>query len=178
LTTFGGGGSGREDIWTVAWRIFRIHPLNGIGLGNFRVQEARYVLSPGGFTHVRLISETPEFVHNAYLELMAETGVVGLVGFLFVVFASMRASWLAAERFDSIGETGLGNLARAVLIATISMLAAMFFISNAHDYRLWALFAIGPVLHTLAKRAAAEAAGPLDEPVATARRQELAALRR
>ena len=83
--------------------------------------------------HVTLISEKPEIVHNAYLELLVETGIVGLVCFAFVALASMRASWVAAKRFDAIGANGLADLARAVLIATIGMLAAMFFISNAHN---------------------------------------------
>ena len=154
LTTLGGGGSGRQDLWTVAWRIFEEHPLVGIGLGNFQVVEARYVLRPGSITHVTLISETPHLVHNVYLQLLAETGVIGLVAFVFVALGSMRASWLAAQRYDAIGAVDQGNLARAVLIATIGMLSAMFFISNGTDFRLWVLLALGPVLHTLANRSA------------------------
>lgn len=163
LTTFGGGGSGREDVWTVAWRIFQQHPVNGVGMGNFRVIEPRYALQPGNITHVTYISETPKVVHNAYLQLMVETGVIGFVAFAVVAVISMRASWVAAARFDAIGATGLGNLARAVLVATIGMLAAMFFISNAQDYRLWILFALGPVLNALSRPGASPslAAGPV-----------------
>lgn len=153
LTSFGGGGSGRDDVWTVAWRVFEHHPWLGVGLGNFQVVEARYVLLPGNLTHVRLISETPKLTHNAYLGLLTETGVVGLVLYGIVVVLSLRTSWLAARQFDMVGAVGLGNLARSVLIATIGMLAAMFFISNPYDPRLWVLLALGPVLHTLAGRA-------------------------
>lgn len=150
LTNFGGGGSGRQDLWTVAWRVFDQHPVTGVGVGNFQVVEPRYVLQPGNITHVTLISETPKIVHNVYLQLLAETGVIGLIAFLVVVLFSMRTSWLAARTFDAIGAVGHGNLARAVLTATIGMLAAMFFISNGADFRLWVLLAFGPVLHTLA----------------------------
>ena len=150
LTEFGGGGSGRDDLWTVAWRISTQHPLTGVGLGNFQVVEPQYVLQPGNITNVTMISETPKLVHNVYLQLLAETGTIGLVAFLLVVLVSMRASWLAARRFDAIGAVDHGNLARAVLSATIGMLAAMFFVSNGTDFRLWVLLALGPVLHTLA----------------------------
>ena len=137
LTSFGGGGSGRDDVWTVAWRVFEHHPYLGVGLGNFQVVEARYVLLPGNLTHVHLISETPKLTHNAYLGLLTETGVVGLVLYGIVAVLSLRTSWLAARQFDLVGAVGLGNLARSVLIATIGMLAAMFFISNPYDPRLW-----------------------------------------
>jgi putative inorganic carbon (HCO3(-)) transporter len=151
LTTFGGGGSGREDVWTVAWRIFNQHPAVGVGLANFQALEARYVLQPGSISRVKYISETPKLVHNAYLGLLVETGIVGLTAFAIVALLSMRASWEAARRFDAVGAPGLANLARAVLAATVGMLAAMFFISDASDYRLWILFALGPVLNTITR---------------------------
>jgi O-antigen ligase len=151
LTHFGGAGSGREDEWTVAWRIFRAHPLFGVGLNNFTVFEPRYTLQPGAMTHVGLVAETPEIVHNTYLQLLAETGAIGLILFLIVVAGSLRAAWLAAKRFDALGRRDYGNLARAVLIGTIGMLAASFFLTNGNNFELWILFALGPAMLTLAK---------------------------
>jgi putative inorganic carbon (hco3(-)) transporter len=165
LTHFGASGSGRQDEWTVAWRIFSGHPLVGVGLSNFQVLEPRYVLQPGNLTHVQYVSETPKLVHNAYLQLLAETGLVGLVAFLLVALGSLRASWLAARHLDALGQTGYANLARAVLIGTIGMLAAMFFISDGQDSRLWILFALGPVLLTLAKRWPVDADTPSGQAV-------------
>src|SRR5207248_1220045 len=80
------------------------------------------------------------------------TGIVGLILFLVVVLGSLRASWLAAQRFEAAGETRDANLARSILIGTVGMLAAMFFISDGGDLRLWVLFALGPVLLSLASR--------------------------
>jgi O-antigen ligase len=162
LTQIGGSGSGRRDEWTVAWRIFGEHHLTGVGAGNFTSIEPRYVLEPGSLSHVRLIAEAPTKVHNAYLQFLAETGVIGLVAFLLVLLGSLHACWLAARRFDALGHRDHADLARAILIATIGMAAAMFFISNADDYRLWVLFALGPVLLTLAKRWPAENAAAQD----------------
>jgi putative inorganic carbon (HCO3(-)) transporter len=151
LTHLSGGGSGRQDVWTVAWRIFRAHPLIGIGLDNFTVFEPRYALDPGRLTDVRVVAETPVLVHNTYLQLLVETGPIGLIVLLIVALGSLRASWLAARRFDALGRGDYGNLARAVLIGTIGMLAANFFISNGNNFQLWILFALGPVMLTLAK---------------------------
>jgi len=152
LTHLSGGGSGRQDVWTVAWRIIHQHPLVGIGLDNFTVFEPRYALDPGRLIDVRVVAETPVLVHNTYLQLLVETGPIGLILALIVIFGSLRASWLAAARFDALGRSDYANLARAVLIGTIGMLAANFFISNGTSYQLWILFALGPVMFTLAKR--------------------------
>lgn len=154
ITQAGGGGSGRVDLWTVAWRIFQAHPVVGTGLDSFQRIAPRYVLEPGPLTHVRVIAESPHVVHNTYLQLLAETGIVGLTIFVVIIVASLRSSWLAARRFDAIGQHGQANLARALLTGTAGILAAMFFISDATSYQLWILFALGPVMLTMARATA------------------------
>ncbi len=155
ITDFSGGGSGRTDLWTVALRIFDGHPLVGAGLNGFQALEPHYALVPGPLSQVTIVAEVPEIVHNTYLELMTETGMIGLIAFLVVVFLALRASWLASRLYDALGEQGFGNLARAVLLGEVGMLAALFFLSDLADPRLWILFGMGPVLHTLARREAA-----------------------
>jgi O-antigen ligase len=164
------GGSGREGIWTVAWRVFNAHPLIGTGLNSFEKVEARYVLDPGPLTDVRLIAEVPHVVHNTFLELLAENGIIGLALFLFVVFASLRSAWLAARYFDAIGRFAHANLSRGVMTGTIGMLVAAFFVSNRTDYRMWILLALGPVMLTIARRERAEASAPDDAEPVEARR--------
>jgi putative inorganic carbon (HCO3(-)) transporter len=161
ITDFSGGTSGRSDQWTIAWKIFKQHPLIGVGINNFRQFEPRYVLQPGTtLNHVHLVAETPEIVHNAFLQFLAETGVVGFVLFLLIVAGCLRATWQAIQRFDQLGDRAYASLSRAVLIGTIGMLAAMIFISDADDFRLWTLFALGPVLLTLSKRRRAAPRSP------------------
>jgi O-antigen ligase len=153
MTDLGGGTSGRSDLWTVAWNIFNDHPWIGIGLSNFQVVEPRYTLISGPLSRVDLVAESPHLVHNVYLQLLTETGVVGLALFLILVGGCLRASWLAAERFDVSGLVGYGDLARATLMAEIAMLTAQFFISDGDDWRLWILLGLGPVLLSIARRA-------------------------
>jgi Tfp pilus assembly protein PilF len=73
--------------WRVAWQIFRNHPLLGTGLATFQFHYNDYVLrwidegkiqGPfriGKFAHV----------HNEYLQILQEMGVVGLAGFAGVI---------------------------------------------------------------------------------------------
>ena len=117
---------------------------------------------------MHLVAETPEVVHNAYLQLLVENGVIGLVLFLTIVFLALRCAWRAIGRFGLIGDESMANLARAVMIAIIAMLAANFFISDVNDFRLWILFALGPVMLTIAKSPV-----PPDERVPPVQRRRL-----
>jgi len=156
VTNFNGGGTGRSDLWSVAWQAGKDHPILGVGLNNFRVVSANYVRKPGTLNFVDLIAEKPHVVHNMYLQMFTETGIVGLGVFLFFLGACLRAAAKAAKRFDELGERGLAGVARAALVGTIGMLTASFFLSSAGDFRLWILLAFSPALLALAMRPQSE----------------------
>ncbi len=164
MTDFGGGTSGRNDLWKVAWTIFSQHHWVGIGLNNFEAIEPHYALSSGTLERVELVAEVPHLVHNLYLQLLTETGVVGFALFLLVIGGCLRAAWLAARRFDRLGHRGYADLARAALMAEIAMLAAQFFISDGFDWRLWILLGLGPVLLSIARRTPMPAGAGLPPP--------------
>jgi O-antigen ligase len=131
-------------------------PVTGVGLNNFEVRAPDFVREPGALTYVGLIVDDPHLVHNTYLQLFAEDGIVGLALFLGIVGGCLRAAKLAADRFGARGERQLETLARAVMVATISVLAADLSLSSATEQRLWLLLALGPVLLTVASRDRAE----------------------
>ncbi|MGH2894735.1 MAG: hypothetical protein ACRDPM_15945, partial [Solirubrobacteraceae bacterium] len=126
--------------------------LFGVGAGNFVVVESHYALQPGAISRIQYITETPQIVHNTYLQLLAETGLVGLLAFLAVVATSLWAAFGAIRCFEAIGHSSYADLARAVVLGTIGMLAALFFITDGDDVRLWVLLALGPVLLGVARR--------------------------
>jgi O-antigen ligase len=152
-------GSGRADIWQVAWRVTAEHPIAGVGLHNFTVHSPLYVRRPGLLRYVDLIAERPHVVHNTYLEVLTETGIVGLTLFLAVLGASLVAAWKAAGRFEQSGAYALGTLSRGTLVATLGMLTAGFFVTLGSEPILWLLLALGPALLAIA---AARSAGTDD----------------
>jgi putative inorganic carbon (HCO3(-)) transporter len=145
-------GNGREDLWRVAGRMTADHPVAGVGLDNFRVRSAEYVREPGTLRFVDLIVDKPHEVHNTYLQLLAENGVIGLTLFIAVVGAAMASALRAARRFEAVGALTLAGLARGVLVADIAFLAAAVFLSAGSRPTLWVLLAIGPLLLALAPR--------------------------
>jgi O-antigen ligase len=173
ITDLGGGSSGRSDLWRVGWQVFTGHPLAGVGIGNFQVVESHYTLRPGAISRIQYLVDVPHLVHNTYLQLLAETGIIGLGLYLLVLACCVRATWSAIRRFESIGSRREADLARAVLMGIVGMSVALFFISDGDDVRLWVLLAMGPALSTFATRAARQAAPaipvrPLPVPVPVA----------
>jgi O-antigen ligase len=152
VTSFNDAGNGRQDIWHVAWEISKDHPLAGVGLNNFRAVSPGYVRKPGALHYAALLADHPHVVHNVYLQLLVETGVIGLGLFLAFLIGCIRLALRAARRFEEAGDRQLATLSRATAVAIIGELAASFFISNGQDFRLWILLALTPVLVGVAGR--------------------------
>jgi O-antigen ligase len=139
-------GTGRADLWTVGLRMFRDHPVAGVGMHNYSIRARDYVREPGSLESVELIADRPHEPHNVFLGLLAETGIVGLMLYLAVVLACLAAMRRSIRAFEALGERGLTDLSRAVLVATIGALIASAFIPNGGDKRLFVLMALGPAM--------------------------------
>ncbi|MGA3323251.1 MAG: O-antigen ligase family protein [Terriglobia bacterium] len=104
---------GRLVLWGAAWDIFRHSPLMGVGWGNLL---RLYPTDLPAFTR--------EFAaHNIYLQLLAETGLVGFVAFFYLVVQSGRQAW---SQWRSTGDFLDRALAFGVLGALISVMVHGF----------------------------------------------------
>lgn len=144
--------NGRTELWGVAWQMWQDHPVGGVGLGGFQENSATYARDLGSREFADFLTEQPKVVHNAYLELLAETGLPGLVLYLVVVGICVRSAWAAARLFERAGDAAMATLSRSVIAAIFSMLAAAFFISAQTDQFAWVLLALGPALLVAARR--------------------------
>lgn len=160
-----GNGSGRTDEWTVAWRIIRGHPIAGVGDANYVVVAKDYTREPGVLTDANLLVDQPHVTHNTYLQLLSETGVIGLALFAAVAAACLRAGWSAARCFRAAGDKAMELLSRGVVAGLIAMLTAAVFISAGADQGLWTLFAFCPALLAVAEREARGASSRRTAPV-------------
>jgi putative inorganic carbon (HCO3(-)) transporter len=73
----------RLAIWGAAFSVFARAPVLGAGFGNLRT-------TLGGL--LGLPESWAGDAHNLYLELLAETGIVGLVLFLFLIAVALLAA--------------------------------------------------------------------------------------
>jgi O-antigen ligase len=138
--------TGRTELWTVAWQEWKDNPIAGVGLEGFRAEATGYVRELGPLKFSEFVIEQPKLVHNTYLELLAEAGIIGLALYLTVVAGALRRAWRAAGLFERAGDLAMAGLARSTIAAVIAMLASSFFISGATDRRFWLLIALGPAL--------------------------------
>jgi O-antigen ligase len=150
VTTFG-TGTGRTDIWTVAWRMVQDEPVRGIGVGNFQTASIHYLLQPGAILRDEFIVDRPQITHNSYLNVLAETGVVGLALFCVILAAGFFACWRAADEFRKRGDPFLEACARAVSLALIALFVADVFASDQLNKELWVLLGLGPALLAIAR---------------------------
>jgi O-antigen ligase len=142
----------RETLWSVASQVVRDHPVAGVGAGNFVVVEPKYTFSNIDLPRVDLVVR-PELVHNSYLQVLAELGVIGLALFLTVIARSLQLALRAAHVFARGGDDELDMLSRGFLIGTAAMIVAYFFATNQYEKQLWLLLAAGPTLLSVALRA-------------------------
>jgi len=139
LTQFtSGGGTGRTDLWKVAAKAFEAHPIEGIGLGNFTVVEPQVAVAFNtDLPRADLVVTQQQPVHNTYLHIAAELGVVGIA-----LFLAMLASVLAAARRGVRAVTAAGRLrleleGRALVVGTVGMLSAFAFLTAQYEKQLW-----------------------------------------
>ena len=104
-------------IWLSTIQMIKEHPVLGSGIGTFRIH---YPASQGKILsleenkkYIPLASKTIN-THNDYLHLWAETGIIGLACFLWIVFLFYKKSFKylkeakSEDKFLLIGFMGMG----------------------------------------------------------------------
>jgi O-antigen ligase len=61
----------REVIWRAGWQVFKQHPITGVGARGFSETVSGHLVSGRNFA-----------AHNAYLSVLVDTGIIGLILFL------------------------------------------------------------------------------------------------
>lgn len=96
----------RMANWQAAWGMFTDHPLLGVGIGNYGVMYPQYALE--GWEN------TTGHAHNYYLNLLAETGIIGLTAYLLFwsvafVYAGKALARVkrAGQRYGVVSDYGL-----------------------------------------------------------------------
>lgn len=90
----------RMSLWQAAWDMFLAHPLIGVGPGNFDVAYLQYAL-PGW-------PQLPGHAHNYYLNLLAETGLLGLGAYLLFLMTLLVVAYRGAQRVRRVHDERKG----------------------------------------------------------------------
>jgi O-antigen ligase len=133
---------GRIQVWQRGLRYMVTHPVLGVGLDNFEIAEGVLGRDVNARHGVRYTA-----AHNAFIQVGAELGVIGLAAFLFALWSAgrdcRRIQKLAAldrhinPRIADVEE----RLAATALCALCGLVTTMCFLSLA--YHPISLFALG-----------------------------------
>ncbi len=123
---------GRIGAIDAAVSMFLDHPLLGVGRENYPLYQAQYLAG----TQLAFQSKgIPP--HDLYLEVAAETGIVGLVVFAGLLAATARALWQARRLFLWIGDRPQAELTSWLGIGLMAYLVSSLFLHGAFLYMLW-----------------------------------------
>ncbi len=125
----------RISMWKTGWSMFLARPIWGQGLNTFMANYAAYSSDP---TH------NPAYAHNCFLQIAAETGIVGLSFFLLFLVSLSRLTWRVLripQDHPTSPETGpLRNTLLAFSAACLAFLIQSTFDTNLYALRQAALF--------------------------------------
>ena len=132
----------RKDMLMRSIEITLKHPLFGVGPGEFMDAEAQDAGLRGqrGMWH---------FTHNAYTELSSETGIPGMVIFLFAFYRSYKGLSRYRDRFPSLR---VRRAALAIQIAVLVSAVGAFFLSIAYSGILYPVMGISAAFQLAAAK--------------------------
>ncbi|HOY10566.1 MAG TPA: O-antigen ligase family protein [Candidatus Omnitrophota bacterium] len=120
-----GKSMGRFNFWKEALLIIQDYPLFGAGLNTYSTVAPRYKINWGGYPH------------NCYLHMAAETGLVGLASFLWLILVFLQWSW---ARLKTVRDSFLLSLALGGVTGLSGYLVQCFFDTNLYSVQLNTLF--------------------------------------
>lgn len=135
----------RRALWRGALEMAGDHPVLGVGTGQYRFRAAEYVVGDP-------LNLFQPLAHNAYLEVLAENGVLGL----FAFGAYIVGTWLvlrAARRAGADAEDrDAQHLVTALQASFIAAVVGAMFLSVQITPPLWFLGALAVTLEALNPR--------------------------
>lgn len=110
-----GSARQRYEIWRVAWKIIREHPVTGVGFGAYKPTHEQYAMDPEFNPTARGARDT----HSLYFNVLAETGFLGLTLYLAMLTSIFIVAERARRRCRGVFEIG----ARQLLMLEAGLLA-------------------------------------------------------
>jgi len=112
----------RSLVWLEALSFFAQHPIIGIGARNFPDLG---------------MAEANMATHNVYIEVAAETGAIGLLAFLYLLYRALR---IDLHRGKGSLPQELQDLRYALLCSSLSIMVESLTDNDFYVWQVWCLF--------------------------------------
>jgi putative inorganic carbon (HCO3(-)) transporter len=138
---------GRLASWAVAAKLFYENPLLGVGAGNFNVHYQAVALD------LNLIFRGEgRSAHSLYLEILAETGLLGLGVMLAIVTRALFGTWSAMRIYAAGGDSRAAQRWAAFGAGVFGYLIAMIFLHDSYPRLFWSALAVAMAAPLAARR--------------------------
>jgi O-antigen ligase len=129
---------GRSSEMLTGLAMFSEHPILGVGAANYNNNYQRYAQLIG--IEFRAEARDP---HSLYIQVLAETGILGLVAFFGMVISLFNALGRAGQAIEKVQrlEEWLPWL-NAIRLAILSYMLTSIFLHNAYIRYFWILVAM------------------------------------
>jgi len=128
---------GRETENLAALHVFIDHPVTGVGPGVYFREYSRDYANRLGLRYLG----SDRRGHSLYLEMVADTGIIGLTAFLAMAAAALVLLFRAARYWrDRDPERAI--IASSLLFALIAYLASAMFLHLSYQRYFWAVLAL------------------------------------
>jgi O-antigen ligase len=141
------GADIRIMLWKAGWRMIQAHPLFGVGLGNFISMSGVY--EDRSVFYGTATEKMQGLACNAFLELTAELGIIGLIVFTGILVATYL-SLDRVRRRTADGKPNLLNIAaNSLQVALVSFSVSLVFLSGQYLKPFWMLVFLSMCLPAL-----------------------------
>lgn len=124
----------RLPLMDLAFRMIKDHPILGLGANNFAASMDQYLT-------IDFSQEWIFTVHNKYLLVWSETGIIGLAAFIWVMVAAVRRGWRAIRSHDRVLSPLAIGLTTGIIANMIHMTVDIFH-SRTQVQMLWLVMAL------------------------------------
>jgi len=137
---FSDRGAGRLDIWPAAIAAFKLHPLQGWGLGGFRSSSYELVQQTSGAS-LQALRQTDDIrvgyieAHNLYLSILMDLGLIGTTIYFGLIASTMKNLW-------DLRKTAWGQLVWAFQGVQIALLIGQFFGTQLNQKFQWMIIGL------------------------------------
>lgn len=137
-------GRASENLTSIS--MFMDHPLFGVGYFNYELYYLQYAerigLAPDASARA---------AHNLYLQVLAETGLLGLAAFLTLLWVAVKGAWDSFRKFRSARREDLVSMTVAIGAGFAGYLAAAVFVHAAYPRYFWLIIGVVFSLPNIAK---------------------------
>jgi O-antigen ligase len=117
----------RTWTWSIMYEIIKVNPIFGLGPANYYYYTALFPIN-GYYVYFNS--------HNNYIDIVAQTGILGLSVFIWLIYAIARQAWQLKNKV-------IDPFSKAYVYACIGGLAGMLFSGLLGDWFLPFLYNIG-----------------------------------